>query len=62
MFYADNINSVKIWKRILQILKKIVSTNYYAILEPTFVRLIYYAFNPNLESFAKVNVLTKRHL
>ena len=50
------------WKRILQILKKIVSTNYYAILEPTFVRLIYYAFNPNLESFAKVNVLTKRHL
>ena len=62
VFHADDINSVKIYKRILQKVewKEIVLTNWYAIIVPVFVRPTYCAFNPNSESFAKVNALTTR--
>ena len=60
MFHADDINSAKMFKRILRKIEWDSVDKLVCDTRTNFLRPIYLACNPNFESFAKLNAFTTR--
>ena len=60
MFHADDINSAKMFKRILRKIEWDSVDKLVCDTRTNFLRPIYLACNPNFESFAKLSAFTTR--